>query len=75
MEKKLLNWLKANTGRIFSSPRKKTFGSRAQDFKIIEINEERKQVIIQFVESQRIGLPLTFSMFDRALMFMINKES
>lgn len=74
MEEKLLSWVKDNTGKIFSSPRKTIFSSQAQDFKIIEVDEGRERVSIQFMGSQRRGRPLTFSMFDRALSFIKKKS-
>ena len=65
MFEKVLAWLKENEGRIFQSPRR-----RAQNFKIVNIEEKRKRVKIRFLESKYPALPLTFWMFDRTLQYL-----
>lgn len=64
----LLDWLKLNVGRTFVSPRKHIFKERRspQDFRIIDINEEKCVVKIRFMDRGTV-LPLEFWRFDKVL--------
>lgn len=70
MNKRVLDWLHAHKGKTVLSPRRIVFGREVQDFEIINIDEKNGEVMIRFTESRRLGLPLTFLMFDRALNYI-----
>ena len=65
MDDRVLNWLEANKGKVFTSPRGEVFGRRTDDFEIVSIRPDR--VYIRFVGTSHVALPLIFSMFDRVL--------
>ena len=62
-----LVWLKSHLGTVVSSPRKDIFWKKAQDFEIVDVDEPKERVKIRFEEKNSTVLPLTFSMFDRAI--------
>ena len=62
-----LVWLKSHLGTVVSSPRKDIFRKKAQDFEIVDVDEQKERVKNRFEEKNSTWLPLTFSMFDRAI--------
>jgi hypothetical protein len=70
MEPRLLEWLRANTGKQFPSPRKLVFSRNPQDITIEVVREDLKQVHISFSEGKTQALPLHFWMFERALQYL-----
>jgi hypothetical protein len=72
MDNRVQNWLEANIGKSFSSPRNQAFNKQTKDFEIVSISSDR--VNIRFVGSKYPALPLAFSMFDRVLNYLsLNK--
>ena len=69
MNKVLLAWMKANEGKVTSSPR-----SRGKSFEISEVSEKKEIVKIRFEGRENIALPLTFEMFERALSIISKKQ-
>lgn len=65
MDVRILAWLEANKGKLFTSPRSEVFGRRTEDFEIVSIKSDR--VYIRFAGTSHVALPLIFSMFDRVL--------
>ncbi len=65
MDTRILDWLEANKGKTFASPRSEVFGRRTEDFEIVSIKSDR--VNIRFGGANYVALPLIFSMFDRVL--------
>lgn len=67
--------MKSNLNRIFESPCKTVFkGKRVpQDFKIVEVNEEKGVVKIQFVNTGAV-LPLGFWRFDKTVEVLSKGE-
>jgi len=65
MDERVLNWLHANQGKTFASPRDAIFGTKTQVFKISSVHNDR--VYIKFGNNRYEALPLVFSMFDRVL--------
>ena len=59
--------MKSHLGMVVSSPRKDVFRRDAQDFEIVDVDEQKERVKIGFEERNSPALPLTFSMFDRAI--------
>jgi len=70
MDSHLVEWLKANEGRFFESPRKKAFGRNPNGFTITSVDLDNKLVTVTFEGSQDPALPLKFSMFERVLEYM-----
>ncbi len=69
-----MDWLRLNLDKTFEFPRKNKFKEiAAQDFKIIEVNEEKGVVKIRFMGSGTI-LPLEFWRFDKALEVISKDE-
>jgi len=68
MEKKLLEWLNSNLGEVLESPRKEIFkgGSPPQNFKIVEVNENKKLIKVKFMRKGTL-LPLEFWRFDKVI--------
>jgi len=66
MDQHLLEWLKSNQNRSFESPRRTIFRTRTQRFEIVDVNEERKVVKIEF-SKQHTPLWLKFWRFETAL--------
>ena len=64
----LLAWMKANEGKIVSSPK-----NGAKNFEISEVNENKEMVKIRFEGREHLALPLTFKMFERALVTISKK--
>lgn len=64
MDERVLKWLKANTGKVFASPR----NARAHDLKLLGIFDDG--VRVHFVGSEYRALPLRFWMFDRTLEYI-----
>jgi hypothetical protein len=62
-----MKWLKANTGKVFASPRA-VFKRPTQDFEVLGIVGE--SVRIRFAGSKYPALPLYFWMFDRILKYL-----
>ena len=74
MEERVLSWLRAQEGKVFTPPRNEKFNRRrpAKDFEITKVHDER--VIIRFVGSPHPALPLTYSMFDRTIKCLREHE-
>ena len=68
MEKKLLEWINSNLGRVLEPPRNEAFkrGQPAQSFKILEVNENKKIIRVKFLK-QGTPLPLEFWRFDKVI--------
>ena len=68
MEKKLLEWINSNLGKVLESPRKEVFkiGSPPQNFKIVEVNENKKRIKVKFMKKGTL-LPLEFWRFDKVI--------
>lgn len=69
MDKRLLEWLRSNRNQSFESPRKAIFGTRTQRFEIVDVNEAKGVVKIEF-SKQRTPLRLEFWRFETALDFL-----
>jgi hypothetical protein len=74
VDKRILDWLKTNKGKILVSPRKVMFRKNVKDFEIIDIDEKKAYVRIRFEERRHPALPLTFTMFDRAVKYVIENK-
>jgi len=74
VDKRVLDWLKANIGKTVSSPRKDVFDRGVKDFEIVDVDEKVKRVKIRFEERKYPALPLTFSMFDRAIEYIVENK-
>jgi hypothetical protein len=68
MDKRVLNWLLNNKGRVFVSPRDEAYGSHTKDFEISSIKQDR--VYVKFNGNKYVALPLVFQMFDRVLDYL-----
>ena len=68
MEQRLTEWMKSNLGKILESPRKEMFkgGNAPQNFKIVEVNENKKRIKIKFMKMGTL-LPLEFWRFDKVI--------
>lgn len=66
VDRDLIHWLRSNSGASFESPRRDIFKTRAQDFRIIDVDEEREIVRIQFNQNKTV-LRLEFWRFDTAM--------
>jgi hypothetical protein len=67
MDERVMKWVKANTGKVFASPRE-VFRRPTQDFEAVGIVGE--SVRIRFAGSNYPALPLCFWMFDRTLRYL-----
>jgi len=67
MDERVMKWLKANTGKVFASPRE-MFRRPTQGFEVVGIVGE--SVRIRFAGSPYPALPLYFWMFDRTLKYL-----
>ena len=74
MDKRVLVWLKSHLGTVVSSPRKDVFRRNAQDFEIVDVDEQKERVKIRFEERNSPALPLTFLMFDRAIEYIVKNR-
>jgi hypothetical protein len=74
MDSGTLQWLKINIEEWLTSPRKKVFGTRAQDFMISDVDQDDKIVKIQFQESNSV-LYLHFWMFERTIEHLGNLQN
>jgi len=72
MDPQLHQWLRANTGKVFGSPRKNVFGRNPQSFKIVKVDEESGCIRVAFRGGATLALPLYFWMFDRTLDYLRN---
>jgi hypothetical protein len=68
MDERVMKWLRANTGKVFDSPRNKAFDRPTQRFEVVGIADE--SVRIRFAGSHYPALPLCFWMFDRTLEYL-----
>ncbi len=73
MDKRVLNWLLENKGKVFPSPRDEAFGSNTKDFEISSITQGR--VYIKFGGNKYEALPLVFPMFDRILDYLAKNKT
>jgi len=72
--KHVLNWCKSNVGKVFSSPRSKFSIKRTpQDFSILEVDDSKSQLRIQFLESGTI-LPLEYWRIKSSIEFLTGKS-
>ena len=71
MDERVMKWLKANTGKVFASPRE-MFRRPTQGFEVVGIVGE--SVRIRFAGSPYPALPLYFWMFDRTLKYLQEKR-
>lgn len=74
MDKHIIDWLNTHKGKTVSSPRNLVFTRAVKDFEIVDIDEMNERVKIHFEESTYPALPLTFSMFERALNYIIQNK-
>ena len=75
MNTQLLQWVYANIGKTFVSPRKSIFGRNPYDFIIKKVDEENECLRIEFIKGNSVALPLYFSMFDRVLNYLMMAPS
>ena len=68
MDKRVLNWLIDNKGKVFASPRDEVYGSHTKDFKISSIGRDR--VYVKFGGKKYAALALVFPMFNRVLDYL-----
>ena len=73
MDKRVLNWLLKNKGKVFASPRNEAFGSHTKDFEISSVKQDR--VYIKFGGNKYEALPLVFQMFDRVLGYLAENKT
>lgn len=75
MEKKLLEWINSNLGKVLESPRKEIFkrGRPPQNFKIIEVDENKKRIRIKFMR-KGTPLPLEFWRFDKVIELIEKRD-
>lgn len=66
MDKNLLKWLKSNQNLSFESPRATVFKTKTQRFRIVEVNETKGIVKIEF-SKQFTELRLEFWRFETGL--------
>lgn len=66
MDESLVKWLKSNQNRSFESPRRTIFKRQTQRFKIIEVNEAKQFIEIEFSKQYTV-LRLEFWRFETAL--------
>ena len=68
MEKKLLEWLSSNVGKVFESPRKQIFKIKnsPQNFKIVKVDKDNKRIKVKFMKKGTV-LPLEFWRFDKVI--------
>ena len=67
MDERVMKWVKANTGKVFASPREVS-KRPTQSFEVVGIVDE--SVRIRFAGSKYPALPLCFWMFDRTLKYL-----
>jgi len=67
MDERVMKWVKANTGKVFASPREVS-KRPTQRFEVVGIVGE--SVRIRFARSPHPALPLCFWMFDRTLKYL-----
>ena len=72
MDENLLKWLRSNQKRSFESPRGAIFKTKTQRFRIVEVNETKGIVKIEF-SKQFTELRLEFWRFETALE-LLNKN-
>lgn len=65
MNEDLLKWLKSNQYRSLESPRKTIFGTKTQRFEIVEVNEAKQFVKVEFSKVGTV-LRLEFWRFETA---------
>lgn len=70
LDKRIVNWVKKNLGKEFSSTRKKMFGTNTIDFELVNIDDTK--VSIRFLGSNYNALPLKLWMFERTLKHLSN---
>ena len=73
MNKNVLNWIKSNLNQSFESPRRRIFGTKTQNFEIIEIDEDKKLVKIKFKKKNTLQ-PLKFWRFSFASDYIESKK-
>lgn len=66
MDESLLRWLKSNQNQSFESPRRSVFRTKTQRFRIVEVNETKGIVKIEF-SKQFTELRLEFWRFEKTL--------
>jgi len=68
LEKKLLDWMKSNQGKILNSPREEVFKSKRvpQKFMIVEVDESKRRVKVKFMK-QGTSLPLEYWRFNKVI--------
>jgi len=70
----LLDWCRSNEGKALSSPRRKfSIGKTPQDFSILQVNDSKSQLRIQFLESGTI-LPLEYWRIKSAIEFLTGRS-
>lgn len=70
MDKRVLDWLKQNTGKIFRSPREEVFRSKPYPFKLVAVDEKKEVLKIDFIGGKSKALPLYFWMFNRTIDYL-----
>jgi len=69
----VLDWCKSNRGRALTSPRRKFSPTRTpQDFSILDVDDSKSQLRIQFLESGTI-LPLEYWRLESSIEFLAGK--
>jgi len=69
MDENLLEWLKSNLNLSFEPPRATIFKTKTQRFRIVEVNEAKGIVKIEF-SKQFTELRLEFWRFETTLVFL-----
>jgi len=70
----VLDWCKSNRGKALTSPRRKfSIKKTPQDFSILEVDDSKRQLRIQFLESGTI-LPLEYWRIKSAIEFLAGKS-
>ena len=73
MAELVLDWCKSNRGRALTSPRRKFSPAKTpQDFSIVEVDDSKSQLRIQFLESGTI-LPLEYWRLESSMEFLAGK--
>ena len=74
MAELVLDWCKSNRGRALTSPRRKFSPAKTpQDFSIVEVDDSKSQLRIQFLESGTI-LPLEYWRLESSMEFLAGKS-
>ena len=74
MDNRVIEWLKSNVGRTFSSPRKAAFGGSPYDLMISNVDVQAEEVKIKFIGSKYDAQPLHFWMFNRIFQYLREKR-